>query len=154
MLCKLNRRGGRLLLEIMAAATVAAMSSTPAHAASCFISPESVNFGVYDPFDPVPLDGVGNIAVSCDAPTAFTIALGPGSGSYDQRLMQGGQATMSYNIYTDPARLFVWGDDSGSGSTLSDVTTSGHYPVYGRIPPHQNLPAATYSDTIVVTVTY
>ena len=73
---------------------------------------------------------------------------------------------MSYNIYTDPTRLIIWGDDTGgsssrNGSVLvpgclllicADNTTTE--PVYGRIPAQQIVPVGSYSDQILVTITY
>jgi len=128
--------------------------SAPARAAVCSVSPQSVNFGNYDPLSASPLDGVGNVNVSCDAPTSFSISLGTGAGSYASRVMTSGASQMIYNLYTDAGRLLIWGDGSASTSTVSANSTGGDFTVYGRIPASQNLPASSYTDVIVVTITY
>ena len=128
--------------------------ASPAEATDCAISPDSVAFGNYDPLSPVAHDGVGNVAINCSAPTSFTISLGPGNGSVEQREMWGGSSEMRYNLYTDAARMLVWGDGMGAGNTVSDTAQSGNYAVYGRIPARQNLAAGVYADVVVVTITY
>lgn len=144
----------KFLRPSLLALCLAAGFAAPAEAAGCSISPQSVAFGNYDSLSPAPLDGVGNIAISCSAPTSFTISLGAGSGTIEQRVMISGANTMQYNVHSDAARMLVWGDEMGGGTTVSDTTQNGNYAVYGRIPPRQNLPAGSYTDSIVVTVTY
>lgn len=130
------------------------MSASPAHAAICSASPQSVAFGSYDSLSSSPLDGVGTISINCDSVAGFTISLSAGAGTYSARKMSSGVDELTYNLYTDASRVFVWGDGSGSTSTVSATAASGNYAVYGRIPARQNLPAGSFSDTITVTVTY
>lgn len=146
---------GEVTHRRLALALAAALGlSSPAAAVVCSVSPQSVSFGTYDPLSPSALDGVGNIAVSCDAATSFTISLGTGAGSYSGRVMTSGANQLGYNLYTDITRLTVWGDGTGSTSTVSTISTGGDFAVYGRMPAGQNVPAGSYADTIVVTVTY
>jgi spore coat protein U-like protein len=126
----------------------------PALAITCSVSPQSVNFGNYDPLSPSVSDGVGNIGISCDGVTSFTIAFSSGIGSYTARLMTSAASQMQYNLYTDATRLTIWGDGTGATATISASATGGDFAVYGRIPASQNLPVDTYTDTIIVTVTY
>ena len=132
----------------------ALLACPPASAATCTISPQDVSFGNYDPLASQPLDGVGNISVRCDAETSFTISLGAGSGSYSARQMTSGANVLEYALYTEPARLTVWGDGSSGTATVSDSASSAEETVYGRVPALQNVPAGAYGDVIVVTVTY
>lgn len=143
-----RRTGGAALLAMLV------FSSPAAAAAVCTVSPQGVNFGTYDRLSASPLDGVGNINVSCDAVTSFSIALGAGGGSYASRSMTSGVDRMSYNLYTGAARLVVWGDGTGNTDTVSATSTGGDFTVYGQVPAGQNLPASSYADMIVVTVTY
>jgi spore coat protein U-like protein len=59
-----------------------------------------------------------------------------------------------------PAYGTVWGDGSGATSRVSDGYLLGlggavkNYTVYGRAPAMQNVGAATYTDAIIVTLTY
>ncbi|HEX6376217.1 MAG TPA: spore coat U domain-containing protein [Allosphingosinicella sp.] len=140
----------------MAAAVLAGVvgSASPAAAASCNVNPSGVSFGAYDPLSSSPLDGVGNIAISCDASTSFAISLSTGAGSYAERRMSSGGAALTYNLYTDASRLTPWGDGSGGSSTVSMTGAAADIPVYGRMAAHQNVPAGAYADTIVVTITY
>lgn len=131
-----------------------AVAASPAQGAVCSVSPQSVNFGAYNPLSSSALDGVGNISVSCDAPTSFSISLGTGAGSYASRILSSGANQLTYNLYTDSARLIVWGDGAGGTSIVSTTSAGGDFSVYGRMPARQNVPAGAYSDTIVVTVTY
>jgi spore coat protein U-like protein len=113
-----------------------------------------VSFGSYDPLSFEPLDGVGNIAVRCDADTSFTISLSSGSGSYAARQMTSGAHALEYNLFTDPSRLTVWGDGSAGSATLTASASSAEEAVYGRIAARQNVPTGTYTDVVVVTITY
>lgn len=143
------RVGARAVMFVALAAAAA-----PAQALSCTVTPQSVPFGSYDTLAPGPVDGVGTIRIACDADTSFTVALGPGAGTHDARQMQNGTDTLGYNLYTDAPRLVVWGDGVAGGSTVSASGTSVDLPVYGRIPARQNARAGSYSDMIVVTVSF
>lgn len=145
-----RRRLGRFCACLFAAGAVGA----PAQAATCDMAPQGVNFGAYDPFDPADLDGVGNISITCDTDTSVTISLSSGNGSFAPRTMTSGANQMSYNLYTSPQRILVWGDGSGGSATVSATTRSGQFPIYGRVPARQNVPHGDYADTIFVTISY
>lgn len=135
------------------AGLLAVMAAAPASAATCTVSPVSVIFGSYDSLNPSPLDGVGSVAVNCDAEVAYTISLSAGTGTYLDRRMSAGAAELSYNLYTDSTRTQVWGDSTTS-SGMSAAGTDVNLTIYGRIPARQNVTAGIYADTIIVTVTY
>lgn len=134
-------------------ALACATGVVPARAASCDLSPQSVSFGAYDPTEP-DLDGVGTITIACDAEVTVTVSLSPGAGSYGARAMPGSTGQLSYNLYTTSQRVAVWGDGSGGSDSVSDTFQSRNFTVYGTIPTRQNVPAGTYGDMIVVTITY
>ncbi|MEI9849937.1 MAG: spore coat U domain-containing protein [Sphingomonas sp.] len=113
-----------------------------------------MNFGQYDPFGNATSDTAATITVTCDAETAFEIALGPGAGSYAARTMTGGAEAMAYNLYIDPQRTVVWGDGTEGTSTVSAVSVRGDFTVYARAPARQNLTPGIYTDIVSVTVTY
>jgi spore coat protein U-like protein len=146
--------GRRSFAALAAAFATLAGGSTQAAAESCNVSPLGVNFGTYDSLSPTPLEGVGNVAVECDAAVSFTISLSTGNGTYDDRRMTGPASELSYNLYSDASRLGVWGDGTGGSAIVSITASTADIPVYGRIPAHQNVPAATYADIIMVTITY
>ena len=125
--------------------------ASAAAAAECNVSPQAVSFGNYDPLGGSAVDGVGNVNVSCDVQTGFTVSLGTGNGTVEDRRMTAPASQLAYNLYTDPSRLIVWGD---GGSGLSSVGTNVDLTVYGRIPGAQNVQASVYVDSVTVTVSF
>lgn len=83
---------------------------------------------------------------------ASAVALTAGWGT----LAQAGTDTnhLSYSLFSDTERTTVWGDgatvDVGSAGTGSAVD----HTVYGRVASGQNVPAGSYADTVVATVTF
>lgn len=122
--------------------------------AACSLSVQSANFGAYDVFDNNPVDSVGNVNVTCDMATSYTIALSPGNGTYVNRRMLSGSNELLYNLYTDAARTIVWGDGSSSTATVMGMGTSSNHTIYGRLPARQNVSVGAYSDTVTVTLTF
>jgi len=157
----------RTVLTILALIPLS-LTSLHAHAVGdCSVSATSVAFGSYTYDTPSPTDTTGNIEVSCTLEGIISLIIGyditfstGNSGSYSPRTLAFGANNLSYNLYTDAARTSIWGDGSASTSTVSDsyllglLTEVRNYPVYGRLPAAQNKPAGSYSDTIIVTVTY
>jgi len=146
------------------AATLAALALLGAErAAACTVSATGVAFGAYDPQSPAPDDSAGEIALACHPSVqAPTVALSAGlSGLFSSRTMRSGPATLDYNLYTSAAYALVWGDGTGGSTTvtLGGGATSGgerifRRDIYGRIPAGQQVPAGTYTDTIMVTVIF
>jgi len=149
-------------------ATLSWLWTGSAHAlADCTASASSTNFGTYSPFSVSPLDGTGNVQVSCSLLgvisllVSYDILLSPGSSAtFANRIMSGGAYNLSYNLYTTAGHSSIWGDGSGGTAIMSDgyllglLTTVRNYPVHGRILAGQNVAPGVYSDTIVVTVNY
>ena len=151
------RRASRLAI-----AAAALASAAPAGAA-CTISATGVAFGAYDPQSISPDDSTGTVNVDCKSTDpAPTVALSTGlSGSYAPRRLTAGSFSLGYNLYTTTARNIVWGDGTAGTvtQTLSGGTTSGGrrlyaQSVYGRITAGQNVGVGSYSDTIILTVTW
>lgn len=133
----------------------------------CTVSASSVSFGTYDVFSSTDLDAAGNVRVSCSLLgltsllVNYDILLSTGTaGSYAPRKMYNGTYVLAYNLYTTSGRTTVWGDGTGGTSFINDgyllglFTVNRDYPVYGRLPAGQDVPAGFYSDTITVTVNY
>ena len=74
--------------------------------------------------------------------------------------MLNGATPLSYNLYSDPTRLIVWGNGAvGAAVTLTGGTVSAGQrrftrTIYGRISALQNVRAGPYGDTLVITVTF
>ena len=131
-----------------------AATALPAWGA-CTVSAVGVVFGSYNTFGTAPVDSTGTVTVACDITSlTYTIGLSTGNGTYATRMMNGPSATLSYNLYLDPTRLIVWGDGSAGTSLVAGVNPGLTHTVYGRIPALQNVAPGSYSDTIVVTVSF
>lgn len=141
----------RPALAVLAIALIA-VSAAPASAA-CSVSSPGVAFGNYNALSSAALDGAGDITVNCDLLTSFTVKLSAGGGTIDQRVMSAGTSQLNYNLYTDSARTTVWGDGI-TGSTISTAGLIVLLTAYGRIPARQNVVAGSYSDSLVITVSY
>ncbi|MBV9576750.1 MAG: spore coat protein U domain-containing protein [Gammaproteobacteria bacterium] len=133
---------------------------------TCTISSSTFNFGAYSPLNSSPTAGTSNLSVTCSALLAslnvsYVISLNTGSsGNYTNRTMKFSSSNLNYNIYTTVAHSTVWGDGTSSTGTISDnytlsvLSMTRMYTMFGLIPALQNLPAGTYTDSITATVTF
>ncbi len=142
--------------------------------ATCGISAQALNFGNYDHLHPFANLSQTTITVSCQEnvliglgdTVIYAISLDGGSSgdTSNRALVQGGD-NLYYNLYSEPTRTLVWGEDIGSqvGGVLAVplcllglgcAVVSAPHIAYGRIPAGQSVSAGSYSDTITVTVTY
>ena len=145
--------------------------SAPAQAAcnplalcSCTVTTTGVSFGTYNPVSSTANESTGIVRVRCillaELAGSFTIDLSSGvSGSYMQRTLRNGASSLNYNLYTTAARNQIWGDGTGGSARITRnfaalLLVDDSVTVYGQILAGQNVRAATYSDTITVTVTY
>lgn len=131
-----------------------ALAVPQAWAAACTVVAQGVAFGTYNSLSATSLDSTGNVAVICDVIAPYTIALSAGNGSSSSRTMLSGAKTLDYNLFTDATRTGVWGDGSGNTGTVSGIGLFANHTVYGRMPPRQNAQVGSYSDLIIVTVTF
>ncbi len=124
----------------------------------------AVAFGTYDTLAGAPT-ATGTIVARCTKNTAYTLALGVGAGagaSYTGRFMTGAVTSdlLGYNLFTTAGLATVFGDGTGATSTVGGTGTGFGVAfnqttnVFGRIPALQNVSADTYSDTVVVSLTY
>ena len=163
-------RLGRHCSARAALATLVLFVGFDAQALDCTVSATGVAFGVYDTASTAPTDSAGNVSVRCThlgggaVKTNYSITLSTGtSGAYTQRRLRAGSSFLGYNLFTDATRLQVWGNGTG-GSTLvagSLLVNPGNFvinevshPIYGRIPAQQAADTGSYSDTILVTLTF
>jgi spore coat protein U-like protein len=135
---------------------------------TCTVSASAIAFGNYNPLSSTGDSAVGSWSVICNAigsgsaTVAGTLTLSTGSsGTYAARTMKSGTHALQYNIYLTPSHAQIMGDGSAGTFAPSDsgtVTAGQVYQVtgslYGFMPPSQDVPAGSYSDSIVVTVTY
>lgn len=125
---------------------------------ACSVTTSPAHFGNYDPTASAPLDTVGNVSVTCDPGTPFTITLDSGqnsTGGFDRQMRSSaGDFSLDYNLYRDSARTEVWGDGTGSTAIHAGVGTGipVQFNLYGRISGRQNVRADIYNDSVIVTV--
>jgi spore coat protein U-like protein len=135
------------------------LSANAQVAKNCTITTASVNFDNYDPVvvnATAPKDGTGSVTVACTNGASATIALGTGShaSGSTRRLSDGGANYLTYELY-QTAGTTVWGD---AGSAMVTYNATSKAPttitVFGRIPASQDVPAGTYSDSVLATINF
>src|SRR5437899_11485106 len=142
----------------MAAWMFAAMASSTANALVCsFNIAPALGFGSYDVFSAVPNTTSQNVSVTCLAPTTMTVSIGASatSGSIANRQMAqaAGSGRLAYNIYKDSGFTQLWGDGTAGTTPLTlTVLLNTTFTVYGKADASQNVPAGTYTDTVVITI--
>ncbi|MFA5121219.1 spore coat U domain-containing protein [Zavarzinia sp.] len=164
------KRSAAALLLLLASAGPAAATVGDTTAATvsmtvnpnCIVSATNLAFGSYNPLSPSPTDGASTLQIRCTYLTVWSIKLNQGTGSgatISQRRMtrtaSPPSGTLTYSLYTDAARIVLWGDGLTGVSAVGSGTGSWQtVNVYGRIPTGQFTAAGSYSDTISVTVNY
>lgn len=132
-------------------------TATATVSSACVVSTTDLNFGSVAALTSN-TDSTSTVTINCTNGLAFTAALNAGTGSgatITTRKMTGGAQTLNYSLYTNSARTTVWGNGT-TGVVVSGTGTGTASPhvVYGRIPTQTTPNVGTYTDTIVVTVTY
>lgn len=133
---------------------------------TCSVATTPVAFGSYVTTSPTPKTANGNVAVTCSALVIFTasyaIRMAKGnSATYTPRFMNLLGVHLNYNLYTTAAFTSIWGDGTAGTSTISDSYTAlvigpmtRNYTVFGQVPALQPVGPGTYTDSVLVTVTY
>ena len=133
---------------------------------SCSVATTAVTFGTYITTSPTAKTANGNVAVTCTALVIFTasyvISMAKGnSTTYTPRFMNLLGVHLNYNLYTTAGFASIWGDGTAGTVTISDSYTAvvigpvtRNYTVFGRITALQTVGAGTYTDSVLVTVTY
>jgi spore coat protein U-like protein len=151
------------------------LANMPLHAAralsgpniSCSVATTPLAFGEYLPYRAVPTESTSEITVTCttsgsvEEPWSGVIFL-VGSRLAIDRQMQQGPDALRYQLYLDPARTIVWGDNDAMANSLPiSGTVSPSVPfrqtivIYGLIPAMQtSSPVAQYDDQISATLSY
>ncbi len=141
------------------------LSVTATVSSNCTISTSPVAFGAYDPVvanAASPLNGTGSVSVTCTTGASATITLGQGSnpaaGSSNavplRQMKDAGTDVLAYFLYQDSGHATVWGNTAGTGVPETGNGAAINVTVYGQVPAAQNVPAASYSDTVLATVTF
>lgn len=140
------------------------LSVTSTVAANCTIGTTAAAFGTYDPIvtnAATALTGTGTVTVNCTSGSADYVTLDQGlnanTGSTTAvplRQMASGTDRLAYSLYSDAARTVVWGDTATTGLASTGTGAAIALTVYGGVAAGQNVPAGSYTDTVVATVTF
>lgn len=144
--------------EVYAAQTTTNLSVRVNIISSCHVeaNPE-LNFGsVGSTLFTTAISEETYIAVVCTPNLPYNIGLGGGgSGDVELREMSSGPNSLEYQLFSNAARTANWGDTIGADTVGGTGTGEWiEHNVYGLLPNQAVPPAGTYTDTVVVTVTY
>jgi len=131
--------------------------------ANCnFTSANAMNFPSYDPAGAnatLPLGGTVVVDVRCTR--GATVQIGIDTGAHaglaapSTRAMQNGAFNLGYDFYRDATYTTLWTNSApGWYSFTSPSNAPNPVTVYGKVPENQDVPAGTYTDTVIVTVNY
>lgn len=130
---------------------------------TCSITAGSLAFPNYDPVAAAQVDGSAALTVSCTKGASVALTLGEGAhagtGSTPaapvRRMADASSNFLGYTLYTDAGRSTVWGNTGATGVSYTSTTSAANpVSVYGRIAASQDVPAGSYTDTVVATVTF
>jgi spore coat protein U-like protein len=126
---------------------------------SCSVSAGTLAFGNYTAATGTPNDTSSTISVTCTSGLSYTVALDGGTttSTVNARAMSDGNShTLTYALYTTSGRTTLFGDGTSSTQTVGGTGNglAQSVTVYGRIPVAQYVTAASYTDTVGVTVSY
>ncbi len=148
---------------LLAATATANLTSSASVTATCSVTGGSIDFGAYDPFAAPALPGTTTIAVTCTAgmtppPVKMGQGLLPATGSADatplRQLSASATQFLAYNLYSDAGHTVPWENTTGVTSPVP-TGLAQNMNVYGQIAAGQHsATAGTYSDTVVITVTF
>jgi spore coat protein U-like protein len=135
--------------------------------ANCNVSASTLDFGSSPYIIASNIDSTATVTVQCTSTTPYSIGLDNGTNaSGSQRRVRLGTSAyyINYNLYTDAARSNAWAATTSTTSCTAGANTcflgtgtgsNQTATVYGRVP-SQTAPAqtGTFTDTVVITVTY
>lgn len=126
---------------------------------TCAVTATAIDFGSRTTLATA-LNAQGNLSVTCTNGLPYSVSLGNGlwGTAPGNRLMrlQGTTTgpTIAYALYQNSGRTTLWG--SAAGQTLAGTGSGAtqSVPVYARLESQTTPQAGTYTDTVVVTLTY
>lgn len=146
-----------------AATATSNMSVSATVTNNCTISAGALAFGSYgiDNVNGTNLDATATLSLQCTSGASTVITLGQGlhaSGSSTDatpdRRMQAGSSFLSYSLYRLSDYSAQWSNDAANGLAYTGQGTSSTVTVYGRVAGAQNVPAGSYTDTVIATITF
>lgn len=136
-------------------ATSFSFQASASYVATCTVVGGSMDFGLI-PSLASAVDASTSVSATCSASTPYTVGFSDGlapSGPM-QRRMSHGADRLPYTLYKNAGRTVPWGNASGENVNATGSGSSQSYTVYGRIPSQITPPVGTYTDTVLVVVSY
>jgi len=126
--------------------------------ATCSVSTATMNFGTTGSLASA-IDATTSIDVSCTNGANYNIGLNGGlSGAINPaaRLMTLGPQQVIYGLYRNAARTLGWGNSIGTDTVSGTLGGTGvnNHTVYGRVQVQATPGEGTYTDTVIITLTY
>jgi spore coat protein U-like protein len=126
----------------------------------CILFTTAISFGNYDPAAQATTDltGVGWVNIGCSPSTVqVTISEGidpdPSSTPSDPlRRMQNGGDYLNYDLCVDAACSTLW--TAAPAGVPVNAPFPKNVPIYGRVNMGQSPPVGTYTDTVVINVSF
>lgn len=162
----------RLALAALALLATGSLPGT-ATAQTCAVASTPLVFGQYTSPGGARVDSSASVTVTCTpaylllaCSVGYTLSLSHGgTGTPGNRQLAAGAGRLSYGLFSDAARTQPWGDGGADGAPVgANITTSllglvclpgvRAHTVHGRLPANQNVPPGSYSDTVVLTITW
>lgn len=133
--------------------------------AACRLGFTPLQFGNYDERLSSATTGFGTVSTTCDflgpngnfttGQVRINLGVSNTTNSFNRSMRTVRNERLNYNAYTDQTLSRVWGDGTFNTSPLTanlGRNQSRTWTYYGSIPQRQNVPAGTYSDTMVITL--
>jgi spore coat protein U-like protein len=162
-----GRLAGLLLGLVVLACPVRAWAQLQ----SCTAALVPVAFGIYNPRATTDNTSTGSATVNCTGVLGlgvtlligYDVRLGPGgSGNTLARQMRNASGrTLNYSLRANSSTGMIWGESNGGGIVTNSgswvlglLTPPRLFTIYGRIPARQNVAVGSYSDSVLVTVSF
>lgn len=126
----------------------------------CTVNVSEISFSEYNPLSAFPVDYSGTIEIYCKKTSNVTVSIGPSPNSgFNPRKMTNAESgeTLNYNLYTNANRTLIWGDGSQGTSTMRvnvKKNSTEYLTVYGRVFAGQDVGIGTYTDNLIVSISY
>lgn len=151
--------GSETCASTLTGTATASFTVTATVTPQCTLTTSDINFGDVGSLSE-PITATGSVTVRCTSNAGYTISMdGGNSKSTDPtRRWMGGttpQTGVSYGLYQNSDYSLPWGNTPGLTKVDIGSGSDKIFTVYGRTNPSTiTPPAGSYSDTVVVTVTY
>lgn len=155
--------------NVYAGTATANLAVSATVASNCTISTTPLAFGTYDTITGTAVNGTGGVTVTCTkGASGLSVGLDNGGNfSGGTRNMTSSGNSLAYSLYQPPnntpgsACTFpgttAWGNTVGTntlGLTNAPSKSARSYNVCGTIAASQDVPAGSYTDTVVATINF